>query len=70
MLDGAADLGFVEGDVDEPVLVQIPVAVDQLVMVVAKPHELASLKTIELDHLRGARWVFARKGPARAKLRG
>jgi DNA-binding transcriptional LysR family regulator len=33
VLDGAAQLGFVEGDIDEPVLVQIPVAVDQLVLV-------------------------------------
>ena len=45
VLDGAADLGFVEGDIDEPLLAQIPVAVDQLVLVVAKSHEFASLKT-------------------------
>jgi DNA-binding transcriptional LysR family regulator len=62
VLDGAADLGFVEGDLDEPVLAQIPVAVDQLVMVVAKSHELASVKSIELDHLRRARWVLREKG--------
>ena len=62
VLDGAADLGFVEGDVDEPVLAQIPVAVDQLVMVVAKSHELASVKSIELDQLLGAHWVLREKG--------
>ncbi len=62
VLDGPADLGFVEGDVDEPLLVQIPVAVDQLVIVVAKSHELASLKTIEIDNLRRARWVLREKG--------
>ena len=62
VVDGTADLGFVEGDVDEPVLAQIPVGVDQLVMVVAKSHELASVKSIEVDHLRRARWVLREKG--------
>jgi DNA-binding transcriptional LysR family regulator len=62
VLDGAADLGFVEGDIDEPVLVQVPLAVDRLVLVVAKSHELASLETIERDHLLAARWVLREKG--------
>jgi DNA-binding transcriptional LysR family regulator len=62
VVDGAADLGFVEGDVDEPILAQIPVGVDQLVMVVAKSHELASVHSIEVDHLRRARWVLREKG--------
>jgi DNA-binding transcriptional LysR family regulator len=62
VLDGAADLGFVEGDIDEPLLVQIPVAFDQLILVVASSHELASLKTIERDQLLRARWVLREKG--------
>ena len=62
VLDGSADLGFVEGDVDEPVLAQIPVGVDQLVLVVAQSHEFASLKTVEPDHLLAARWVLREKG--------
>jgi DNA-binding transcriptional LysR family regulator len=62
VLDGTADLGFVEGDVDEPVLAQIPVGVDRLVTVVAKSHELASVRSIEVDHLRQARWVLREKG--------
>ena len=62
VLDGSADLGFVEGDIDEPLLAQIPVAVDQLVLVVAKSHEFASLKTVERDHLLAARWVLREKG--------
>ncbi len=36
VLNGDADLGFVEGDVDEPILVQIPVGADQLQTVVSK----------------------------------
>jgi DNA-binding transcriptional LysR family regulator len=62
VLDGAADLGFVEGDIDEPLLVQIPVAVDQLVLVVANSHDLASVKSVGRDHLRTLRWVLREKG--------
>jgi DNA-binding transcriptional LysR family regulator len=62
VLDGSADLGFVESDIDEPLLAQIPVAVDRLVLVVAKFHELASLETVERDHLLAARWVLREKG--------
>lgn len=35
---GEADLGFVEGDVDNPLFVRIPVAFDQLVLVVGAGH--------------------------------
>jgi DNA-binding transcriptional LysR family regulator len=62
VLSGDADLGFVDGDVDEPVLVQVSVAVDQLVVVVAKSHELAMLKAVEFDDLRRASWVLHEKG--------
>ena len=37
-------------------------AVDQLVLVVATSHQLALLKSIELDDLRRARWVLREKG--------
>jgi DNA-binding transcriptional LysR family regulator len=62
VLEGNADLGFVEGLVDEPVLVQVPVAVDQLVLVVATSHELASLKSIQPKHLLRTRWVLRERG--------
>jgi DNA-binding transcriptional LysR family regulator len=62
VLDGAADLGFVEGEIDEPLLVQIPVAVDRLVLVVANSHELASVKSVGRDHLLSLRWVLREKG--------
>jgi DNA-binding transcriptional LysR family regulator len=62
VLSGDADLGFVDGEIDEPVLVQVSVAVDQLVVVVAKSHELAMRKTVEFDDLRGASWVLHEKG--------
>jgi DNA-binding transcriptional LysR family regulator len=62
VLDGAADLGFIEGEIDEPLLVQIPVAVDRLVLVVANSHELASVKSVGRDHLLTLRWVLREKG--------
>ena len=63
----APDIGFVEGEIDEPLLVQIPVAIDQLILVVANSHQLASLKSIELDHLRGARTPNLRERSAQAR---
>ena len=36
--DGAADLGFIEGEIDDPALTVRPVAEDQLVLVVAPNH--------------------------------
>jgi DNA-binding transcriptional LysR family regulator len=62
VLEGNADLGFVEGLVDEPVLVQVPVAIDQLVLVVASSHEFASLKSIQPEQLLTARWVLRERG--------
>ena len=62
VLEGNADLGFVEGLIDEPVLVQLPVAVDQLVLVVASSHELASLKSIQPKQLLTVRWVLRERG--------
>jgi DNA-binding transcriptional LysR family regulator len=62
VLNSDADLGFVEGDIDEPVLVQIPVAADQLVVVAAKSHEFAALKSIRFDDLARANWVLREKG--------
>lgn len=62
VLNGDADLGFVEGDFDEPILVQIPVGGDQLQLVVGKTHELAAVDAIELGDLARARWVLREKG--------
>ena len=61
-LDGDADLGFVEGDIDEPLLVQIPVAVDQLVVVVGTSHALAAPNAVEFNQILAARWVLREKG--------
>jgi len=62
VLDGEADLGFVEGDIEEPLLARIPVAVDQLVLIVAATHELASFKSINIGDLRKLNWVLREPG--------
>jgi len=62
VLDGAADLGFVEGDNDEPLLAHIPVAVDRLVLVAAASQELASLKSIDPSDTLKTRWVLRERG--------
>src|SRR5690606_31255256 len=41
VLDGAAEIGFVEGDVSHPLLRQQIVATDQMVVVVSHRHPLA-----------------------------
>jgi DNA-binding transcriptional LysR family regulator len=50
---GEADLGFVEGEVDDPALVSETVARDQLVIVIGAEHALGAL-SLSLDELRVA----------------
>ena len=59
--EGTADLGFVEGDVDDPLLEVRPVAEDRLVLVVAGGNPWASNppKTSELAR---APWVCRERG--------
>jgi DNA-binding transcriptional LysR family regulator len=62
VLDGEADLGFIEGGNEEPLLAHIPVAVDRLVFVAAASHHLASRKSIEGSDTLKTRWVLRERG--------
>ncbi|NLS04143.1 LysR family transcriptional regulator [Rhizobium sp. P32RR-XVIII] len=63
VIDGLADLGFVEGEIDEPVLASHRVAVDAMVVVVPPGHPLADTKGITADDLlTKARWVMREPG--------
>ena len=62
VLEGAADLGFVEGTVSDPLLVQIPVAADRLVLVVGADHALAGRSDLEAQDLTGLHWVLRERG--------
>ncbi len=67
--DGAVDLGFVEGEIDEPALTAIPVADDQLIVVTRadralehrQPKRRQPLRATDLKEMR---WVFRERGSA------
>ncbi|MBN9511478.1 MAG: LysR family transcriptional regulator [Alphaproteobacteria bacterium] len=59
--DGAAELGFVEGDIDDPALTGAPVARDQLVIVVAPNHPWAA-RAVTTGDLLHADWVMREPG--------
>lgn len=62
--DGAVDLGFVEGDVDEPALTAIPVADDQLIVVTRADKAPKRRQPLRAADLKEMRWVFRERGSA------
>jgi len=61
VLDGRAELGFVEGAVDHPALAQRVVARDRVVVVASRGHPLAG-RPVTPDDLSTARWVLRESG--------
>ena len=59
---GAAELGFVEGDVDDPALTGLTVARDQMVVVVGPEHPWADRTTLDPAELAGGEWVLREPG--------
>lgn len=57
--NGDADLGIVEGEVDDPALAHWPIGEDKLVLVGSMPFKKV---TINADWLRHARWVEREQG--------
>lgn len=57
--EGEADLGIVEGRIDDPVLAHWPIGEDRLVLVRAKPFDM---ETIDARWLRKARWIMREPG--------
>lgn len=62
VLEGSADLGFVEGAVKIPALASVEVGADRLVLVVGAAHPLARRKRVGLAELAGAAWVVREAG--------
>lgn len=60
--DGSADLGFIEGEIDNPVLSVTPVADDEMVLVVAPDHPLAKRPARPLAQIAQARWIVREAG--------
>jgi DNA-binding transcriptional LysR family regulator len=59
---GTAELGFVEGEVLEPLLVSRPIARDQMIVVVGSGHPWASRKTLEVAEIAQVEWVLREPG--------
>jgi len=62
VLAGAADLGFIEGEVDEPALAADVVAQDQLVVVVGPEHPWRTRPPTLPQDLTGTEWALREAG--------
>lgn len=62
VLEGEAELGFVEGGVDEPALAHSRVGADRLVVVAAPSHPLALAPKVDIEDLASAAWVAREPG--------
>jgi DNA-binding transcriptional LysR family regulator len=60
--DGAADLGFIEGRVEDPVLIARPIAEDRLVLVVAADHPWARKPPKAAEDFGTASWICRERG--------
>lgn len=60
--DGTAELGFVEGTVDNPILVSTQVARDQLIVVVGPEHPWASRDRVLPAEITSSEWVLREPG--------
>jgi DNA-binding transcriptional LysR family regulator len=66
--DGIADLGFVEGAVDDPALSVTPVADDELVLVVSAALPRPKRRAVAAADLKALRWVSREPGSATRAL--
>jgi DNA-binding transcriptional LysR family regulator len=62
VLSGAAELGFVEGTIDEPALAHWIVARDPMVLVACKETEHNEVERVDEEWLREARWIVREQG--------
>jgi DNA-binding transcriptional LysR family regulator len=62
VIEGSADLGLIESDIDEPALAVQPVADDELVLVGGAAHPWAKKRTVAPRDLKTIRWVLREHG--------
>lgn len=62
LLDGTAELGFVEGEVDEPALHQTVLAADQLIIVVGLDHPWADGAPLPPARFTETAWIMREPG--------
>ncbi|CAN7741080.1 LysR substrate-binding domain-containing protein [Bosea sp. LjRoot9] len=66
--DGFADLGIVEGEIDDPHLAIEPVADDQMVLVVGRGHPWATRRIVEAADFGESAWVLREPGSGTRRL--
>lgn len=59
---GIAEIGFVEGDVNDATLMVAPIARDQLVLVVGPDHPWANARRLDPRRLKESAWVLRERG--------
>jgi DNA-binding transcriptional LysR family regulator len=62
LIDGTAELGFIEGTIDDPAIATHQVARDQLVLVVSAEHPWAKRRDISAADFRETEWVIREVG--------
>ncbi|GAK72012.1 putative LysR family transcriptional regulator [Agrobacterium rubi TR3 = NBRC 13261] len=62
VITGEADIGFVEGELDEPALAASIVAHDELVVVVGPTHPWAGRQALTADDIKDGQWVMREVG--------
>ncbi|KUL94519.1 LysR family transcriptional regulator [Bosea sp. WAO] len=60
--NGLADIGFVEGEIDDPLLAQEVVAVDEMAIVVAPDHPWAARDRVDASDFAESSWVLREPG--------
>jgi DNA-binding transcriptional LysR family regulator len=60
--EGAADIGFIEGAIDDPILATKQIARDQLVIVVWMEHPWSAIDRLEAERLIETEWVLREPG--------
>ena len=60
--EGASELGFVEGEIDDPALASTAVAEDRLVLVVPPSHPFAATDALKAADLAALPWVLREEG--------
>ncbi|HEY7302299.1 MAG TPA: LysR substrate-binding domain-containing protein [Xanthobacteraceae bacterium] len=68
IVEGAADLGVVEAEADDPVLVRISVPGDRLVLVVAPQHPWADRASLSPGELTQSVWVLRERGSGTRRI--
>ena len=60
--EGEAELGFIEGEIDEPALCEQIIGADRLVILVPPDHAWACMPKLQAKDLAGAPWVLREAG--------